>query len=80
MAATTLSNSPGAIPCPAASRTWAGVIVPVTVPSCGHSGVAARTASGARLVPWQSQTTIAPTVCLWPKWMWAWATVLVRFS
>jgi hypothetical protein len=35
---------------------------------------------GGGLVPWQSQTTIAPTVCLWPKWMWAWATVLVRFS
>ena len=71
-----LIELPASIPWPVAVSTWAGVIVPVTVPpGVGQNGVTAATAAGAGVpAVWQSQTTMPPTVCRWPKWIWAWVT------
>ena len=72
MAAMTSLSSPAAICCDAvpAATTLAAVMVPVTVPDCGHMGVMPATAAGAGIVAvWQSQMTMLPLTAVCPKWM-----------
>ena len=65
MAAITSLSSLRPICCVATGVTLAAFHVPLTVPSCGHSGVFAATCAGARDVPWQIHSTMPPFTSFW---------------
>src|SRR5215510_8167164 len=75
MAATTAARSPtascwGAID---PAMTLAVVIVPDTLPCCGHGG--ARPVGSGLAAVWHRKMTTLPFTPSWPTWMCDWVTV-----
>src|SRR5262245_55198755 len=78
MAVTTAARSP-AVSCWGAidpAITLAAVIVPETVPSCGHGG--ARPVGSGLFAVWHRKMTMLPFTPSWPTWMCDCVTVACR--